>query len=311
VTAGLVVLAVYALYSLADGKHVIAGMAGVLATPQGFRIFPYSWRASSAPEIVNRINEWLSPNFHEVWNLVVIIAALAVLSLANGPWRPVEIFNRKLQVKVPPLGFVLGALGILLYLKSVRHIGMLVPLMAAAVRSFPGAGGVGSERNCSRLRLIAAVALLTSVVAFLFVRPGGAGEPFGPSSVETALANDPVTRAVDFMAVTGRTDRVLNEYHMGDYLIWRGIRPFVDGRADMYAFGKPELWKDYVDCILQGDERPPDEVIEKYGIRHIIFSKERSFAWYVSRLPGVTKVYENESVVVFDCDPAQVISREQ
>lgn len=311
VTAGLLVAAVYALYGMASGKHFIAGLVGMLATPQFLGIFPYSWRASSSPEIVNRINEWLSPNFHEAWNLVAIVSALVVLSLANGAWRPLEIPGKKFRVKVPPLGFVLASLGILLYLKSVRHISMLVLLMAAAVRALPDEKGSGDGERRAWLRLIAAGALLAAVLGLLFVRPGETGKLFGPADVERALADDPIVRAVDFMVATGRTDRVLNEYHIGDYLIWRGVKPFIDGRADMYVFAKPAFWEDYVDCVLQGDERPAEEVLKKYGVKRIIFSKEKWFAWYAGKLPGVTRVYENEAVVVFDCDPELVCPQDR
>ncbi len=53
-----------------------------------------------------------------------------------------------------------------------------------------------------------------------------AAKPDGPTSPVTALAHVPPALAAQ---------PVFNDYSFGGYLIFKGVRPFIDGRADMYG----------------------------------------------------------------------------
>ena len=63
-----------------------------------------------------------------------------------------------------------------------------------------------------------------------------------------------------------RSQPVLNGYTMGGPLILAGIRPYVDGRADMYG---DEFIADYI-AITDGDLARFDRAVRKYGIRWTI-----------------------------------------
>jgi hypothetical protein len=54
-----------------------------------------------------------------------------------------------------------------------------------------------------------------------------------------------------------------------------------------------------MDNIFLRSERP-EEILKKYKIKHLIFRKDNKFTKYISKVSGIIKVYENESVVVFD-----------
>jgi hypothetical protein len=63
-----------------------------------------------------------------------------------------------------------------------------------------------------------------------------------------------------------RSQPVLNGYSMGGPLILSGIRPYVDGRGDMYG---DELVVGYAN-IVHGDARAFDETVKRWNIRWAI-----------------------------------------
>lgn len=293
VTIGLIVLAIFIIYQKADGKHIIAAIAGATATPQLLGIYKYSWDASSNQKIINTIIEWQSPNFHEIWNIYAVIFALATILLIGSKWDEIKIKGKK--VVLPSLGNVLIVLGLITYLKSVRHISILTLMIAAGIRANGAVLPITSIQK-KKIMIAISIAMLASTATYTIFH---CDEIIQAANIERQLETDSVNKAVEFIKTTGRTERVLNEYNIGDYMIWHGIRPFIDGRADMYVFSRPEIWSDYISSAYMESARP-EEILDKYGIRHIIFRKSRSFAKYLQKIPGIKKVYENESVIIYD-----------
>jgi hypothetical protein len=66
-----------------------------------------------------------------------------------------------------------------------------------------------------------------------------------------------------------RSQPVLNNYGFGGPLILAGIRPYVDGRAEMYG---DALVMDYAKMTLDGDMARFDRAVNRYNIRWTILS---------------------------------------
>ena len=60
-----------------------------------------------------------------------------------------------------------------------------------------------------------------------------------------------------------RTQPVLNGYTFGGPLILAGIKPYIDGRAEMYG---DQFFADYVK-IIDGDSASFDRAVARYKIR--------------------------------------------
>jgi hypothetical protein len=69
-----------------------------------------------------------------------------------------------------------------------------------------------------------------------------------------------------------RNEPVFNEYTFGGPLILAGIRPYIDGRAEMYG---DKFVLDYVK-ISDGDMNRFNRAVDRYGIRWTILSKSNS-----------------------------------
>lgn len=165
------------------------------------------------------ITEW-----QPVWKLptvtppVAALIALSLLALGSALAPP---------AKRPPLGPVIAALGVsVLGLRAVRFL----PLAALALAPLAALGAQSIARRAERLgarvpMLLAALVALGGLVELYAER-----KPFGVGVNATVM---PVG-AADFIARTNPPGRLVHDFEMGGYLMWRlgDAHPvFVDGRS--------------------------------------------------------------------------------
>lgn len=91
-----------------------------------------------------------------------------------------------------------------------------------------------------------------------------------------------------------RSEPVLNEYAMGGPLILAGIRPFIDGRADMYG---DAFFSDYLK-IIDGDMPLFNEVVRKYGIRWTILQADNRLISLLDASPQWGRLYSDSVGVI-------------
>ena len=91
---------------------------------------------------------------------------------------------------------------------------------------------------------------------------------------------------------------VLNAYDYGGYLIFQGVKVFVDGRTDMYS---ADFLKNY-DRLQAGDDAALTATLSRYHIAWTIFPAGSPTAVALDRLPGWRRLYgdANASVHVKD-----------
>ena len=91
-----------------------------------------------------------------------------------------------------------------------------------------------------------------------------------------------------------RSQPVINEYSMGGPLILAGIRPYIDGRADMYG---DDFFKDYLK-ISDGDRAAFDRAVRKYGIRWTILQNDGRLAKLLDASPEWRRLYSDRVGVI-------------
>jgi hypothetical protein len=200
---------------------------------------------------VGRINEWLSPNFHNFQPYEYVLLALIVV----------------LGFSVLRFGFIEAGLVILwthLSLHSVRYgpifAIMVIPIMAIRLEAMmkdARAGGSSlirglsaySERlqkNSSAMKgHLLQIAVILSVTAITMAGGRAFGAPFLRHEFDKKKL--PI-EASEFAEKNEIQGRLFNAYHFGGYLIYTGFPKegvFVDGRADMYD----EFLKNYFDVV--------------------------------------------------------------
>ena len=87
---------------------------------------------------------------------------------------------------------------------------------------------------------------------------------------------------------------VLNGYAFGGYLIFAGVKPYIDGRADL--FGDAFL-NDYAE-IARGEPAALSDALARQHIGWTMFSPAQGATAAMDAMPGWRRVYADPRVVV-------------
>lgn len=134
--------------------------------------------------------------------------------------------------------------------------------------------------------VVIALALLTIVIGF----------PSSRNLSEQVVNSNPVG-ALNFIKRSGLSGRMLNEYVYGGYLIWAAPehKVFIDGRADLYdpagILAQYGRW-----ATVKED---PRLLLDRYGIRLCLLSKDHPMAHVMPTLTGWRAVYIDSASMVF------------
>jgi hypothetical protein len=254
----------------------LASLAACLVTPFGLSglIFPFKLLGLSS---LAGVGEWRAADFSHTGPLeITLIAALFVL-LQRG-------------VKVPPLRLALLLLLLHMSLQHSRHqmlLALIGPLLLAEPlgRALGGAGaGAGAPqaraaRGWAAGCALAAVALAGARLALPVVRTDGPTAPIQAlRSVPAALARQPVFNAYDF----------------GGYLISQGVRPFIDGRTDMYGDA-------FTGAYLRA-ERPDlaglDALLARWKVSWTLLNPADPLVQVMDRRAGWRRLYADRYAVI-------------
>lgn len=290
------------LVGLAGGRTMEAGrirrliwvgiicLAASLLNPNGYHMWLYPFGTLGSGAMQAYIQEWFSPDFHRIaYQPFAALILLEVLAFALSR-RTVDVVDVVLSA-----GLTWAAL------LSARHI----PLFAVAVcpivaRHLTGCledrgwtGFLRSDREVSgKLTainwLILAVVLVGCGTRVAHVLEGNA----------EAVARTYPVEAVSYLEREGVGDRIYNSYSWGGYLIWRGHKVFIDGRADVYG---DRFIAEYLKAQQLGrDWREP---LEKHGVDSILVQRGVPMATMLEESGEWKQVYADEVAEVFVPDP--------
>jgi hypothetical protein len=251
------------------GAFILAATASALLTPFGVAglLFPLKL---SAMQSLAHIGEWQAADLSQLSPF--LIALLTVLAAG---------LTGKLRLDMPR-ALILLAL-VWLALAHVRHqilLGVCAPLLLAP--ALATVAPAPEERSPPWIAMLAA--LLIALCAFgRVILP--VPQDDGPATPVTALAHVP--RFV-------RETPVLNDYRFGGFLIWRGVKPFIDSRADLYG----DLFlRDYA-VLTTPDRDALAASLTFYHVRWTIFPANAPVAALMDAMPGWHRYYQDKVAVV-------------
>jgi len=252
-------------------------------------MFSYPFETLSASSMQNFIQEWLSPDFHQLRFLplaALMIATFSAMALSPTRPRPGELF----------------ALSALTFaaLRSGRHIPIFA-IFAAPLFAKYFAQWINSQTN-SPITIRSATATGPKVVlalsllflpAFLIVKR----VVHFHSNVATYEAQKFPVAAVDFIERTGIAGPIFNDYDWGGYLIWKLYpqrKVFIDGRADLYG-------DDFIFGYLRmyGGERGWRDGLDRFGIQTVLVQPNSALTTLLREDKGWRTVFEDQEAVVF------------
>jgi hypothetical protein len=243
-----------------------------LINPQGYQAFVYPvfvMNMKMLPSIV----EWRPASFEHLEPMEIALLALIGLALL----RPVRLKPLRLAV-------LLGLVHMALHQGRQQMVFAIVaPLLLAGpmARAFPSVTSA-PERDGKIWR--GALALMALMFAARLLVPVERVD--GPTAPLSALAALPQSL---------REKPVLNELSFGGPLIYSGIKPFIDGRTDMY--GDPFFFR--YDRMLDGDAAAFDSATAQYGFQWTLLPPSAALNKVLAARPEWKKIYGDDYAVVY------------
>jgi hypothetical protein len=260
----------------------VIGLCAVamLATPHGVEGLAFPIRVLNMKTLPS-ITEWRGPDFLrlEPVEIALLVGLFALF------WRGAKLSAVRALIL---LGLVHMSLQ---HVRQEVLLGVLAPLIVAE----PLGRALGAERSVSvpwrlpRPQGAIAAALAAVVLAARLTVPEVRID--GPTAPVSALKQVPPAL---------RAQPVLNAYNFGGYLIFEGVRPYIDGRADMY--GDAFVAND--DAIQRGDAAALAAALKRYPIRWAILAAGQPVIGALAATPGWKQAYADDfAVVLVKADP--------
>jgi hypothetical protein len=183
-------------------------------------------------------------------------------------------------------GLLLAALAVMAMLQ-VRHQSWLVILAALilARNLRPGADSSAGPPGRATMTLWAMLALaLIRAMLPIGPAPNGSDPQWLAAHVPDDLREKPM----------------LNDYSMGGPLVLAGMRPFIDGRADMYG---DRFFADYI-AISRGDAGRFAAAVRRYDIQWAVFPPRKPINKLLEKSPDWRRVYADGVAVIYVRRPA-------
>ena len=220
------------------------------------------------------IGEWQPTNFSLLQPLELMILGGLALGFSGA-------------VRLPPvrllllLGLIHAAIAHVRNEQLLGLLGALIlaePFGASLARGGARPLGIAWRRSAAALAAISMVVLATRVAV-----------PLSPERTGAAFA-----------AVLGQVPQelqakpVLNDYSLGGPLIFQGVRPFIDGRADLYGDAFLARYR----RIISPDPDALDRALAEYGIAWTIFPAGTLIVQLLDHEPGWRRLIAADGVVI-------------
>ncbi|MCU1265809.1 MAG: hypothetical protein JWM21_2127 [Acidobacteria bacterium] len=267
----------------------------VLANPSGARLYSYPFETLTSQAMMKFIEEWRTPNFHELMFQPLALLILATFSALALSGKRITFTQVLLLMSTAwamlrsgrnaPF-FVLVAVPIFaehswIWLTSQRWGRWLTK---------PEVRAVGAQAG---LKIALNILLLVVVpLGLMLVR------------VQRTIANQPAVEAqkfpraaLEFMRANKLSQPVYNEYHWGGYLIWKlypDYRVFIDGRADVYG---DAFFSEFM--ATHAGEPQWSDSLDKYGVRTVLITPDAALASLLRQDQRWQKVFEDNQAVIF------------
>ncbi|MBW8837403.1 MAG: hypothetical protein JF605_20775 [Burkholderia sp.] len=260
------------------GAFLAAAICMALITPGGLKGFLYPFHVISMQNLPS-IDEWRAENFQKPSALQFVLFCTLAVCLFRGV----------------RMGAARLALLLLLVYMSLQHMRQefILAVMAPLLLAGPLARALGTKAGLPPAplppfkKMIAPAAVMgTLFLALTLWRLASPGERIDQATVPvSALAHVPPGL---------RTRPVFNDYGFGGWLIFQGVKPFMDGRSDMYG---DDLLKVYLD-VSSGDRTAIDRTMSRYDIQWSILQPSSPLAAALDTRPGWRRIYSDKWAVV-------------
>ena len=275
---------------------ILACAAVVVVNPYGVAMYQYPLRTVSIGILQDFIQEWQSPNFHQLSMQPFIWLWLAVLAALGLARRRADLTDLALlgacsylgllaARNIPLLALVAGPIICRHAATGVAELWSSRPRLAALLDPRPSRRSLPAL-NWGLLGLVALAAVVKAVQASQV------------STNERALQTQAPLKAAEFIETERPAGPLFNAYNWGGYLIWR-LYPhypvFVDGRTDLYD---DALLREYLRTAL--GQPGYAETLDERGINLVLIETNSPLETQLGGDPGWRLLYRDTTAVVYE-----------
>ena len=184
----------------------------------------------------------------------------------------------------------------LVYIRMVPIFALLTPLMiASSLRAQFPLLSLESQRHDPFLSKLLRLSRPRYALIFSGLLIGPLLLTFSARTISPHEAIYPVS-AVDYIVRTDPSGRVYNDFSFGGYLIFRGVKTFIDGRSE-HLFGGGFLSRTF-----DSPNKPNDEFLElldEYKVSSALVRPQSAQALKLDRTPAWQRQYADDIAVVY------------
>ena len=268
-----------ALRTIRDwGLFGVGSLVASLITPNGLEGFLHPFLTMGMRSL-QEIGEWRSADFSQLDLFEIVLLEALFFCLWLG-------------VRIPPLRLLLLLALLHMALEHTRH--QPVFLVLAALLSAPGLANAiaaafparDTKPTASLPPRYGAAAVLAMLCLVVGLRLG----------FQVERRDDPLSpmRALAAVPVGLRAQPVYNDYLFGGYLIFAGVRPYIDGRADMYG---DAFLLNYTSMKNSSPQRVQAE-LDRRGAQWTILQSTSRVAAMLDRSPQWERIWSDRIAIV-------------
>jgi hypothetical protein len=220
------------------------------------------------------VGEWQPPDFSHIQPLELMILGALALGLSGA-------------VRLPPVRLLL-LLGLIHGALSHARNDQLLGLLGVLILAEPVGTSLGRS-SAAPLGLIGRRAATASVLLAVVALAGRVALPLDPERTGAAFA-----ATLEHVPPALRAKPVMNDYALGGKLIFQGVRPFIDSRADLYGDAFLTRYR----SITEPNYDAMDRALAEYGIAWTIFPAGAPIVPLLDREPGWRRLTEVDGLVI-------------
>lgn len=276
------------------GRMLMIGalmLVGASVNREGAAVWLYPFQTVSIGVLRDFIQEWQSPNFHDLqmqpfaWLLLITLGAVGISKqkLALTDFLLVAGFGYLSLLAARNIAvFALVAPAVL-----SRHLESALGFLSQKIGF-----GINAGRNVPKIQSLLNWGIVASLGLVVAVRIYSV---YPEEANREVYAQQVPVEAVAFLLSTQPDGQILNSYNWGGYLIWEAPEypVFVDGRTDLYGDEIIIQWFQ----IVRADEGW-QELLDQWDIQLILLEPD----WPVVKLlanEGWEKLYQDDIAVIY------------